>query len=66
LTPVAPRFSPSKPATGDKNCSDFPSQAEAQAALRADPSDPWGLDRDRNGIACEGNRAPNDLLPVPR
>jgi hypothetical protein len=51
---------------GDKNCSDFPSQAAAQAALRADPSDPWGLDRDRDGIACENNRTPKDLVPVPR
>lgn len=33
------------------DCSTFPSQAEAQAALEADPSDPNGLDGD--GKACE-------------
>jgi hypothetical protein len=48
------------------NCADFASQADAQAVLRADPSDPWGLDRDRDGIACESNRAPKDLVPVLR
>src|SRR5262249_18316959 len=53
------------PRTG-RNCSDFPSQAAAQAALRANPSDPDGLDRDRDGIACESNRAPFDRAPVPR
>jgi len=51
---------------GDKNCSDFPSQAAAQAELRARPSDPYGLDRDKDGIACESNRAPKDLVKVPR
>ena len=62
-----PQAPASKPAlTGDKNCSDFPSQAAAQEALRAKPSDPWGLDRDRDGIACESNRAPRDMRPVPR
>jgi serine/threonine protein kinase len=49
-----------------RNCSDFPSQAAAQAALRANPSDPDGLDRDRDGIACETNRPPLDRTPVPR
>ena len=52
---------------GDKyNCSDFASQAQAQAVLRADPSDPNKLDTNRDGIACEGNAAPRDLTPVPR
>lgn len=36
---------------GRYNCSDFKSQAAAQAALRADPSDPNKLDADRDGIA---------------
>ena len=36
----------------DQNCTDFASQAEAQAHLRADPSDPDGLD------------APFDRTPV--
>jgi hypothetical protein len=48
------------------NCSDFRSQAEAQAVLRADPRDPNQLDTDRDGIACESNRAPFDRTPVPR
>lgn len=50
----------------EKNCGDFASQAEAQAALRKDPSDPWRLDRDDNGIACEGNFGPYDRDPVRR
>jgi len=66
-SPTATTAPAPKPAlTGDKNCSDFPSQAAAQAALRSDPSDSWGLDRDRDGIACESNRAPTDLVRVPR
>ena len=39
-----------------RDCDDFRSQAEAQAALRADPSDPDVLDEDEgpdDGIACE-------------
>jgi hypothetical protein len=52
--------------TGAENCSDFPSQAAAQAYFRADASDPSGLDGDRDGIACESNRTPKDLVPVAR
>jgi hypothetical protein len=48
------------------NCGDFASQAHAQAVLRADPSDPNRLDTDNDGIACERNRIPRDLDPVPR
>jgi LPXTG-motif cell wall-anchored protein len=48
----------------DQNCSDFSSQAAAQAHLRADPSDPDGLDGDNDGIACESNPAPYDRTPV--
>lgn len=52
---------------GDRyNCSDFASQAEAQAVLRADPSDPNRLDPDRDGIACASNPGPYDRVPVPR
>jgi len=39
--------------SSDCNCSDFSSQAEAQAVLNAFPGDPHGLDRDNDGIACE-------------
>ena len=78
LAPAAPAPAPQPPANsgfdptryigqGDRyNCSDFASQAEAQAVLRADPTDPNRLDRDRDGIACESNRAPYDRVPVPR
>jgi LPXTG-motif cell wall-anchored protein len=48
----------------DQNCSDFDSQRAAQAHLRADPSDPDGLDGDSDGIACESNPAPFDRTPV--
>ena len=40
----------------DRNCSDFDTWAEAQAFYEAaggPESDPHGLDRDGNGIACE-------------
>lgn len=35
------------------DCEDFASQAAAQAAYRADPSDPAGNDADGDGLACE-------------
>jgi hypothetical protein len=38
---------------GDKNCSDFTYQEEAQAVLDATPGDPNNLDSDHDGIACE-------------
>jgi hypothetical protein len=37
----------------DRDCADFASQADAQAALDADLSDPDHLDADVDGIACE-------------
>ncbi|WP_173088998.1 excalibur calcium-binding domain-containing protein [Devosia sp. 1635] len=41
-------------AQGDMNCSDFGSWREAQDFYEAQGSgDPHGLDRDRDGIACE-------------
>ncbi len=56
----------------DLDCSDFGSQAEAQAALREDPSDPYGLDGPTGpvgtgepGVACEGALpGPIDFTPV--
>jgi hypothetical protein len=48
------------------NCPDFATQADAQAMLRSDPTDPSELDTDRDGIACELNPAPYDKVPVPR
>jgi hypothetical protein len=38
---------------GDKNCSDFTYQEDAQAVLDQDKSDPNGLDGNNNGVACE-------------
>ena len=40
-------------AAQDRDCPDFSSQAEAQAVLDQDPSDPEDLDRDEDGTACE-------------
>lgn len=37
----------------DKECSDFSSQPQAQEALRQDPEDPYRLDLDGDGKACE-------------
>ncbi|GAA4900588.1 excalibur calcium-binding domain-containing protein [Actinomycetospora succinea] len=37
----------------DRDCADFSSQAEAQAVLDDDPSDPERLDADDDGVACE-------------
>lgn len=49
-----------------QDCSSYPSQAAAQAALRANPSDPNNLDPDDDGIACEDRPAPFDRTPVNR
>ncbi len=35
------------------NCSDFSTQKQAQAVLDAFPNDPHGLDRNKDGVACE-------------
>jgi hypothetical protein len=40
-------------AQGDRDCADFATQAEAQAVLVADPTDPNRLDGDDDGYACE-------------
>ena len=45
--------SSSDTAGDDRDCADFASQADAQAALVADLSDPDHLDADVDGIACE-------------
>jgi hypothetical protein len=54
-------------AQDDLDCGDFNSQAEAQQTLRADPSDPNGLDAENDGVACEVTEYPNparDEAPV--
>lgn len=38
---------------GDLDCADFATQQEAQETLEADPSDPYGLDGEGDGIPCE-------------
>jgi LPXTG-motif cell wall-anchored protein len=37
----------------DLDCADFATQEEAQAELERDGTDPHGLDRDGDGVACE-------------
>ena len=37
----------------DLDCRDFATREEAQAEFDADPSDPFDLDRDNDGTACE-------------
>ncbi len=41
------------PAAADLDCGSFQFQEEAQTVLDKDRSDPHGLDRDKDGIACE-------------
>lgn len=51
------------------DCDAFANQAQAQAVLRLDPSDPNQLDGfggQRDGIACETRPDPRDRTPVPR
>ncbi|GAA1940346.1 hypothetical protein [Kitasatospora viridis] len=48
------------------DCSDFASQADAQAVLRFDPADPNHLDPGRKGIACPNLPGPKDVKPVRR
>jgi hypothetical protein len=51
VPPVTTETSPAKSA--DKDCADFPSQAAAQAELKRNPRDPYKLDGDHDGYACE-------------
>lgn len=39
--------------TTDCDCKDFKTRAEAQRVLDAFPGDPFRLDKDKDGIACE-------------
>jgi micrococcal nuclease len=52
--PFAPMAAPKPPR--DYDCKDFKTQAEAQRLFDAYPGDPFRLDRDRDGIACESFR----------
>jgi hypothetical protein len=40
-------------AAGDRDCADFDSQADAQAAFEESSNDEDGLDADDDGVACE-------------
>ncbi|MCC6174984.1 MAG: excalibur calcium-binding domain-containing protein [Chloroflexi bacterium] len=51
------------PGVDKYNCTDFTNQADTQAVLRADPTDPNVLDRNRDGIACSGVDAAQDGVP---
>ncbi len=53
LAAAALLLGPGSASAADLDCSDFATQADAQAALIADPSDPHGLDTDDDGSACE-------------
>ena len=66
--PASPGFYPSQYIGKETlyNCADLDGQDDAQAVLRADPSDPDGLDADNDGMACERNRVARDLDPVAR
>ncbi|MDD7918025.1 excalibur calcium-binding domain-containing protein [Actinomycetospora callitridis] len=55
----------SSTSTRDRDCADFDSQAEAQAVLDDDPSDPERLDADDDGIACESFGYADDVETVP-
>jgi hypothetical protein len=45
----------------DLDCSSFKTQAAAQAALNANRADPYGLDSDHDGKACENGVGANGL-----
>lgn len=49
---------PAAAQSGDRDCPDFATQADAQAALDAAPGDPERLDRNNNGEACENAGLP--------
>ena len=50
------------------HCAELISQADAQAVLRVDPTDPNQVDTARprpDGVSCESSRAARELVPVP-
>lgn len=57
-TPTKPsaqkvRSRTNSPPARDFNCRDFKTQLEAQRILDSTPRDPYKLDRDSDGVACE-------------
>jgi Excalibur calcium-binding domain len=55
---------PSRAAARDYDCADFATQAEAEEYLL--PGDPYNLDGDGDGIACEDNPCPCNSTPPGR
>lgn len=51
-------FTGTASAAVDRDCPDFASQADAQAAFDAVPGDPERLDSDNDNIACESQAYP--------
>jgi micrococcal nuclease len=51
--PASQQQPAARPADGDYDCSDFSTQAEAQRVLDSAPGDPYRLDGDNDGVACE-------------
>jgi hypothetical protein len=51
--------------SADRDCDDFSTQAEAQDALDADPSDPERLDADDDGEACESSTYGDEVETEP-
>lgn len=52
-------------AAGDRDCPDFATQAEAQAAFDAVPGDPERLDADGDGVACEDGEGGGQVGTAP-
>ena len=52
LLPILP-VSPAHAQDNGWGCDDYADQAAAQSELVRDPSDPYGLDPDGNGVACD-------------
>jgi hypothetical protein len=61
IHPQEPAAAQSSP----RDCSSFDSQQSAQAALERDPSDPYGLDADDNGRACDDDSTTSNTQSNP-
>ncbi len=65
VTGVQPLSVQPRPVGNPPQCTDFPSQADAQVFLRANPRNGRVLEAGTDGIACDGNPAPRDTNAVP-
>ena len=66
LAMAAATFLASPASAADLDCSDFATQAQAQAVYDADPADPNRLDVDGDGIPCEGAGGSSVSTSAPR